>query len=303
MTETINSDNIDIIVEKISNLNINDETGEIKPIQDIVQDVPNAVVIRRSGRVINKPLRLTYEKQTTEPRKKETISNKRKMSVIKAPQKKAKDIIVNTNDNKEITIVLDVSTGCNLYNRRSVSSSSTKTKEWKEKMEQDINEIMDSEVSDLDKHEKLLDYRNSISHTCNFWMAKSMLKEYSNILRNNNKWKKEQQEIIDRYKQEHENEFKKQLTNELNRELQKLEQLEAVRDRPENNSKAKSISRSRSRSRSRSTSDPEYEPKRGGLYRKTKKTKKNKKVQKKQKSTKKYKKNKKVQKSTKKIIK
>ena len=76
MTQVTN--NIDDIVEKISNLNIDDETGKIKPILDIVKDVPNAVEIRRSGRVINKPLRLTYEVQSKSKKDKikDRIKNK-----------------------------------------------------------------------------------------------------------------------------------------------------------------------------------------------------------------------------------
>ena len=319
MTQVTN--NIDDIVEKISNLNIDDETGKIKPILDIVQDVPNAVEIRRSGRVINKPLRLTYEVQSKSKKDKikDRIKNKIKhtmgtMGTIpkkKAPQEKTKDIIVNTNDNKEIIIVLDVTSGCNLYNKRSSSSSSDEIKQWKIDMKLKIEKIMNIKIKE-NRYNKLIDYRNNLSNNCNFWMTKKMLEEYSNILQENINWIKHQQEIVDLYKKKHNvelrddqiikeltgdnlkqqltNEFKNQLTNELNSKVQKLEQLEAVRDRSGDNSKAKS----RSRSRSRSTSDHKYEPERGGLYRKTKKNTK--------KYTKKYtKKNKKEQKRTKKV--
>ena len=187
MTESIYSHNIDKIVDEISNLNINDETGEIKHIQDIVKGVE----IRRSGRVITKPLKLTYEKPITAQRK-----NKDKKT-----KKKTKYDIVYTNGNGDITIVLDQTSGCKLYNGLSVGTS-TDEKPWKNKMKQDIEEIMN--ITDkMERYNKLIYYRDNLSHKCNFWQAKKMLQEYSNILKNNEIWKDNQKEIIDLYKTKH----------------------------------------------------------------------------------------------------
>ena len=281
MTETIdsfNNNNINEIIDKISNLNINidDETGEIKSIEDPVKEL---VIKTRSGRVITKPLIFTYEKETKAPIRKKEKREKR--------ERKTKDDIVYRNYSGDITIVLDQTSGCNLYNKKSHGNSNDK-KPWKQEMREHIEKIMNKDSSEMEKYKNLIDYRNSISHNCNFWMTKKMLEEYSNILRTNSTWREKQQEIIDRYKMRETERFKKQLNSELNRELNKLDQEIMTRDPDE-----RSISRSRSRSRSRSDDNKTDG---GGLYRKTKKvhkkqqkTKKKRKVQKKQQKTKKNK--------------